>query len=108
MRHTLDPMHCEKNVSQSMLGYILGEKDTVQVRRDMEEIGHSSQPGGVRDPRHQHTPELHLRPIGTTGRFLKPQAPYALTPQARGRFINLISSVKTPTGYAGQLGKQIG
>ena len=39
MRHTLDPMHCEKNVSQSLLGFFLGEKDTSAIRRDMEEVG---------------------------------------------------------------------
>lgn len=49
-----------------------------------------------------------MQPIGNTGRSLKPQAPSSLTPHSRGRFINLISFVKTPTGYAGQLGKHIG
>ena len=108
IRHSLDPMHCEKNVIHDLLGFILGEKDTVAIRRDMEDIGSPSSPDEPRDPRLQHTPELHLRPIGETGRYFKPQAPYALTTADRGRFINLISSIKTPTGYAGQLGKHIG
>ena len=91
-----------------MLGYILGEKDTLAVRRDMEEIGAPSVPGGPRDPRYQHTPELHLRQVGDSGRYFKPQAPYALRPNDRSRFIDLIASTKVPTGYAGQLGKHIG
>ena len=45
IRHMLNPMHCEKNVSQSMLGFILEEKDTVAVQRDMEEIGQLDRPG---------------------------------------------------------------
>lgn len=101
-------MHCEKNVSQSMLGFLLGEKDTIAIRRDMEEASESSNNGTNARPPRQHTPELHLRPLGTSGRYFKPHAPYVLPANDRGRFINLISSIKTPTGYAGQLGKHIG
>ena len=39
MRHTLDVMHVEKNVSENILKTLLGEKDTVKVRKDMEEAG---------------------------------------------------------------------
>lgn len=77
------------------------------MRRDMEEVGDPVITGNPRDPRIQHTPELHLRPLGN-GRYFKPHPPYALSSQERGRFINLISSIKLPTGYAGQLGRHIG
>ena len=104
-------MHCEKNVAQSMFGFILGDKDTVAVRRDMEEIGRRAGSDGdvsEQSRRYMHTPELHLQPIGDTGRYFQPQAPYALRNNERGRFIDLIASTKTPTGYAGQFGKHIG
>ncbi len=39
VRHTLDMMHCEKNVCDNMVKTIFGEKDTVIVHKDMEEIG---------------------------------------------------------------------
>ena len=108
MRHNLDPMHCKKNDSQSFLGFILGDKDTVLVQRDMEEIGQPTNIDADQHPWLHHSPEMHLRPIGGTGRFIKPQAPYALSSQAQGRFINLLSLMKTPTCYAGQLQKHIG
>jgi hypothetical protein len=37
MRHTLDVMHCEKNVCENMLKTIFGEKDIMVVKRDMQE-----------------------------------------------------------------------
>ena len=101
-------MHCEKNISQSLLGFIFGEKDTISIWRDMEEVVEPDILGGERDPRKQHTPELHLWPIGTSGVFFKPHAPYDLTPNARGQFLNLVSSIKTPTDYTAQLGKHVG
>ncbi len=32
-------MHCEKNICESMLKVIFGEKDFVVVEKDMEEMG---------------------------------------------------------------------
>ena len=94
-------MYCKKNVKQSLLGFILGEKDTVGICRDMEEIGDTRSHNTARDPRKQHTLELHLRPLGNIDRFFKPHDPCALLVNDEGRFINLISSIKIPTGYAG-------
>jgi len=39
VRHTLDVMHCEKNVRENMIKVIFGEKDTIDVHKDMEEVG---------------------------------------------------------------------
>jgi hypothetical protein len=39
VRHTLDVMHCEKNICENLLKVIFGEKDTLVVRKDMEDIG---------------------------------------------------------------------
>ncbi len=39
VRHTLDVMHCEKNICENMIKTIFGEKDTMALRRDMEELG---------------------------------------------------------------------
>jgi hypothetical protein len=35
LRHTLDVMHVEKNVSANILGHVVGEKDIVSMRHDM-------------------------------------------------------------------------
>jgi hypothetical protein len=32
-------MHCEKNVYENMIKVIFGEKDTIVVHHDMEEVG---------------------------------------------------------------------
>ena len=37
VRHTLDVMHVEKNVAATLTGFLLGEEDTVAVRKDMQE-----------------------------------------------------------------------
>jgi hypothetical protein len=58
IRHTLDVMHIERNVCTSALGYVLGEKDTVQMRADMQDKG---------TMRH-----LHLRQRGSSETYLKP------------------------------------
>jgi hypothetical protein len=53
IRHVLDVMHCEKNICENILKYLMGERDKPQVRNDMEEKG-------IRF-------HLHLRPIGESG-----------------------------------------
>ncbi len=37
--HTLDVMHIEKNVCESVIKFIIGVKDTFKVRKDMEVVG---------------------------------------------------------------------
>jgi hypothetical protein len=32
-------MHVEKNVNDNALKHLFGEKDTLNIRRDMEEVG---------------------------------------------------------------------
>jgi hypothetical protein len=39
VRHTLDVMHCEKNICENMLKVVFGQKNFVVVRKDMEEVG---------------------------------------------------------------------
>ena len=38
MRNTLDAMHVERNVLASLLKHLLGEKDTLVVRWDMQAV----------------------------------------------------------------------
>jgi hypothetical protein len=37
--HTLDIMHIEKNICDSILKFLLGEKDTPAVQEDFRECG---------------------------------------------------------------------
>jgi hypothetical protein len=36
IRHTLDVMHCEKNLIEHVMNIMFGEEDTVAIRKDME------------------------------------------------------------------------
>ena len=67
VRHCTDAMHVEKNVCENVVKTIIGEKDTIASRRDMEATG-------VRE-------ELWL--VKTTSarrktKVIKPVAPYVL------------------------------
>jgi hypothetical protein len=39
IQHTLDVMHVEKNICESFVRTLFGQKDTIKVRRDMEVEG---------------------------------------------------------------------
>lgn len=93
VRHVLDVMHIEKNIAESTLKHLFGEKDTPESRRDMEAMG-------VR-------PELWLRPRLNGQPFFKPPAPYVLTEPERKMFIAECAAIRTPTGYGGALGKHL-
>ena len=94
IRHTIDVMHVEKNVSASLLGYILGEKDTVAVRKDMEQVNIKK--------------GLHLQQRGGRGNFVKPDAPYSLRQGESIKFLQTIGAVLTPTGYSSNMGRRVG
>ena len=39
VRHVLDVMHIEKNIGESVLKFLFGEKDTQESRRDLQQMG---------------------------------------------------------------------
>ena len=39
VRHVLDVMHCEKNISENFLKTVLGEKDMPTVRANLQARG---------------------------------------------------------------------
>jgi hypothetical protein len=87
-------MHIERNVCASMLGYVLGERDTVQVRTDMRDVG--------------CMPNLHLQQQNGSQTYLKPHAPYVLRPQERSAFLEAMGQIRVPTGYSSRLGLRVG
>jgi hypothetical protein len=93
IRHVLDVMHIEKNIAESVLKYLFGEKDTPDSRRDMEHLG-------IRC-------ELWLRPRPNRTAFLKPQAPYVFTEAEKKIFVEEVSAIRTPSGYGSALGKHL-
>ena len=93
IRHVLDVMHIEKNIAESVLKFLFGEKDTPETRRDLQDVGQRR--------------ELWLRPRAHRARFFKPHAPYVLTDMERKLFVEQVSAIRTPTGYGSALGKHL-
>ena len=85
VRHTLDVMHVEKNVAATLTGFLLGEEDTVAVQKDMQECSVME--------------DLHLVREGDTKFYLMPHAPYVLSPGEKRRVLEMIKSVKVPSGH---------
>ena len=92
IRNTLDVMHCEKNIIESLMKTIFGEKDTLKVSMDLKEANIWA----------------HLWPIlGKKPRSLTlPQASYVLTKKEKEVFVDVVQQLKTPTHYVGQLQKK--
>jgi len=84
IRYTLDAMHVERNISANVLKHLFGEKDSLGTRRDMEEV--------------RVHPWLWLQRRGST--FVKPTAPYVFNSNETHEFLELMSSIRAPTGYA--------
>ena len=93
IRHVLDVMHVEKNIAESVLKFLFGDKDTPESRKDLEEVGLRR--------------ELWLRPRANRQRFYKPQAPYVFTEAEKKFFMDEVSAIRTPTGYGSALGKHL-
>ena len=93
VRHTLNVMHIEKNVALTAVGYILGELDSVAVRKDAQEANVQ--------------PHLHLVLDEESNSFLKPHAPYVLRKEEKLKFLRTVSSVRTPSGHCANFEKLI-
>jgi hypothetical protein len=39
MWNILDVMHVKKNVSENISKYLFGDKDTIEVHKDLQEVG---------------------------------------------------------------------
>jgi hypothetical protein len=94
VRHVLDVMHCEKNISENILKTAFGEKDSLSVRADM-------QARGIRA-------HLHLEPTGPNrDRFYMPDAPYVLSGTDQAKVLRVLKNLRTPTNYVASLHTKI-
>jgi hypothetical protein len=94
LQYNLDVMHIEKNICENILSTLLNipnkTKDTIAARVDLEERG-------IRK-------ELHL--LDDSGNASsKPKACYVLTPEAKKKFLQFVSNVKFPDGYASNISR---
>lgn len=62
IRHLLDVMHSEKNLSVNLMKTIFGQKNTAKVRQDMEVKGEWPH---IWLQRHSHNARLSVKPHAT-------------------------------------------
>ena len=97
LRHNLDVMHIEKNITDNLLGTFMRiegkSKDTVNSRLDLEDMG-------IRE-------ELHLQPNEDDDTYDMPHAWYTMSKEEKIAFCEFIRAVRFPDGYAANLEKCI-
>ena len=93
IRNTLDVMHCEKNITESLMKFLFGKKDTLKVRMDLKKTN-------IRP---------YLWPIleKKQGTLTLSQVPYVLTKKDKEVFVDIVRQLKTHTHYVGQLRKTV-
>ncbi|XP_071681915.1 uncharacterized protein [Lolium perenne] len=89
LRHTIDVMHNEKNVSESIWSTCFDipdrTKDNVKARQDLELICNRT--------------KLHLKPM-PNGKWEKPRAPFCIEGKHKVIILNWFKSLRFPDGYA--------
>jgi hypothetical protein len=92
--HNLDVMHIEKNICEAILSTLLNipnkTKDTITARLDLEDRGTRK--------------ELHLLDDSGSSSS-KPRACYVLKPEDKKKFLQFVSNVKFPDGYASNISR---
>ena len=86
-------MHIEKNVAATAMGFMMGDLDTIAVRKDMQQAN--------------VMPHLHLQRDVTTGAFVKPHAPYVLRRDKKRTLLSTIKSVQTPSNHCANFDKLV-
>ncbi|XP_042980243.1 uncharacterized protein LOC122310427 [Carya illinoinensis] len=91
LRHNLDVMYVEKNISDNILGTFMNipgkTKDNANSRRDLEILGFRK--------------ELHLKREGE--RVTMPHASYTLHGDEKNKFCEWLAEVKFPDGFAANI-----
>ncbi|GER38825.1 transposon protein [Striga asiatica] len=94
-RHHLDPMHIEKNITDSVIGTLLDmpgkTKDHYRARLDMKEMG-------IRSSLH------HVESDNNKRRFL-PKACFSMTKKEKTVFCEVLEKAKLPQGCASNIGR---
>ncbi len=87
-------MHIECNVFDNILKHLFSEWDTMEVCKDMEEVGVK--------------PRLWFQQHVESENYVKPHAPYVFTPHETQQFLDFISKVHSPTRYVVAFKKHVG
>jgi hypothetical protein len=92
MKHTLDIVHCEKQMATTWLKCYLGRYTQLLSKNNMESIGISL--------------HLWLWQVAN-GSYIKPIAPYVMTNEEKNVFLQTIKKLKTPTNCARALRNRV-
>ena len=96
VRHSLDVMHVEKNVCESLVGTLLHisgkTKDGINTRRDLVEIGIRN----VLHPQERDGKRAYLHP-----------AAHTLSKEEKRSFCGFVNTIKVPQGYSSNLSKLV-
>ena len=96
LKHNIDVMHVEKNISESIYSTLLGiegkNKDTDKARIDLQNMNF------------RHTLHLKQHPDGS---YDKPRAFFSLSPNERDGFYDFLKSVKYPNDYAANISRSV-
>jgi len=94
LRHNLDVMYIEKNISESVLGTLLDiegkTKDTLKSRLDLQEM----------------KIKKSLHPIKSGDKYILPPASYTMSKAERIQFCQLMKEVKFHDAYASNIGRR--
>ncbi len=87
-------MHVEQNVSDNLLRYLTRENDTMEVWKDIQEVGV-----------HQH---FWLQSKLGSSNYFKPTTPYVFTWEENKPFLEFVYNIQAPTWYAVAFRKHVG
>ncbi|XP_039134228.1 uncharacterized protein LOC120271620 [Dioscorea cayenensis subsp. rotundata] len=94
LRHNLDVMHIEKNVSENIIATLLNvegkSKDNLKSRKDLVDMG-------IRC-------ELHPEYL-PNGRTRLPPASYSMTKKEKDVFCQVLKNIKVPDGYSSNISR---
>ena len=89
LRHNLDMMHVEKNVTNNIMGTLLNvakkAKDNLKTRFDLQDMGIRS--------------ELHSEECGND-KWSMPHACFTMTTSKKYSFLEVLEGVRVPNDYA--------
>jgi len=89
LQHCLDPMHMLKNVCKSLMTHLVGEKNNVAARRDLELFNTKQQLWPIVDK--------------ITSTIRTNLAPYVILQEHRKIFIGRIKNIRTTIGFGANL-----
>jgi hypothetical protein len=84
VNHLLDPMHIFKNVTSSIFDHLIGSKDSLAIREDLQSIGRLKEAWPIKK---------------TNSNVTFKRAPWTLTALELKKVKEVICKFRTPTGH---------